>query len=165
MADNFTANPGAGGTNFASDDVGGIHHPRVKIEHGADGAAVDASTATPLPTASHSESSSMSVASLPVVPKFAAIVASISGVTAVVAAVGGKKIRVVSYVFVSADQNNIKFQSGGADVTGVMTCGVGSGVVAPFSPVGHFETAVNTNLNINLSAAFVVGGHLTYIEV
>ncbi len=49
MADNFTANAGSGGSTFASDDIGGTHHPRVKIEHGADGSATDVSTASPLP--------------------------------------------------------------------------------------------------------------------
>jgi hypothetical protein len=51
MADNYTTNPGTGGATFASDDVGGVQYPRVKIAHGADGAAVDASAANPVPVA------------------------------------------------------------------------------------------------------------------
>lgn len=51
MADNYTTNPGAGGATFASDDVGGVQYPRVKITHGADGAAQDASADAPLPVA------------------------------------------------------------------------------------------------------------------
>lgn len=49
MADNFTANPGVGGAVFASDDVGGVQVPRVKLQHGVDGVAVDASGTDPLP--------------------------------------------------------------------------------------------------------------------
>jgi hypothetical protein len=49
MADNVTANAGSGGAVFATDDIGGVHHTRVKIEHGADGSATDVSTASPLP--------------------------------------------------------------------------------------------------------------------
>lgn len=52
MADNYVANPAVGGAQFASDDIGGTHHPRVKMEHGIDGAATDVSLASPLPTRS-----------------------------------------------------------------------------------------------------------------
>jgi hypothetical protein len=40
-----------------------------------------------------------------------------------------------------------------------------TGIVLPFNPAGWFETAVNTLLNLNLSAATPVGGGITYIEV
>lgn len=50
MADNFTANAGSGGATFASDDVGSVQYPRVKITHGADGSADgDVSSASPMP--------------------------------------------------------------------------------------------------------------------
>lgn len=51
MADNYVANAGSGGATFASDDVAGIQYPRVKLAWGADGTAVDASSATPMPVA------------------------------------------------------------------------------------------------------------------
>jgi hypothetical protein len=51
MADNYTTNPGTGGSTFAADDIGGVLTPRVKVQHGADGSAVDASSANPFPTA------------------------------------------------------------------------------------------------------------------
>lgn len=41
MADNFTANPGAGGATFAADEVGPALVPRVKQQVGRDGVAVD----------------------------------------------------------------------------------------------------------------------------
>jgi len=49
MADNITLNAGSGGATFAADDISGIHHQRVKIQHGADGSATDVSGASPLP--------------------------------------------------------------------------------------------------------------------
>jgi len=41
MADNVAFTPGSGATG-ATDDIGGVHYPRVKIALGADGSAVDA---------------------------------------------------------------------------------------------------------------------------
>jgi hypothetical protein len=49
MADNVTANPGSGGAVLATDEIGGVHYPRSKVVHGADGSATDASDANPLP--------------------------------------------------------------------------------------------------------------------
>lgn len=49
MADNVVLNPGSGGASVATDDILGIHHQRVKIQHGADGSATDVSSASPLP--------------------------------------------------------------------------------------------------------------------
>ena len=47
MVDNVDITPGSGAT-FATDDIGGIQYPRVKVTQGADGAAVDVSSAAPL---------------------------------------------------------------------------------------------------------------------
>lgn len=165
MADNFTTNAGTGGAIFASDDLGGIQLPRVKVTWGVDGAGVDASATNPFPVTNMQESSSMTVGATPVTPKFAVVTASSIGATAVVAAVTSKKIRVLSYVLVASGDNLVKFQSGATDVTGSMPFTTNSGASAGFSPVGHFETAVTTALNINLTAALGVSGHLTYIEV
>ena len=48
MADNFAASTG---DVFAADDVAGVKYPRSKIAFGVDGAAVDVSSASPLPVA------------------------------------------------------------------------------------------------------------------
>lgn len=50
MVDNTTLNAGSGGDVIATDDIAGVKHQRVKIEHGADGSATDVSNSTPLPT-------------------------------------------------------------------------------------------------------------------
>lgn len=49
MADNTTLNSGTGGDTIATDDIGGVKHQRVKIQHGDDGSATDASATNPLP--------------------------------------------------------------------------------------------------------------------
>lgn len=99
--------------------------------------------------------------------KFAKIVATASGATAVVAAVTAKKIKVLGYVFVAAGAVAVKFQSATTDITGVMTIGSNGGVAASaVAPAGGhlLETAAGEALNINLSDAVVVGGHLSYVE-
>lgn len=54
MADNYTTNSGSGGNTYASDDIGGVHWPRVKLAIGADGAATDVSSANPIPISDNS---------------------------------------------------------------------------------------------------------------
>jgi hypothetical protein len=49
MVDNVITNPGAGGAIFASDDIGGVHYPRIKNTFGDDGAAIDVSATNPMP--------------------------------------------------------------------------------------------------------------------
>jgi hypothetical protein len=51
MVDNVAVTPGSGAT-FATDDVGGIHHQRVKMSVGADGVAKDLQPATVVAVAS-----------------------------------------------------------------------------------------------------------------
>jgi hypothetical protein len=48
MADNVAITAGAG-TTVATDDIGGVHHQRVKMGWGADGSYGDVSAAAPLP--------------------------------------------------------------------------------------------------------------------
>lgn len=48
--DNYVGNLGTGGETYASDSVGSVHTPRVKVTWGVDGTVVDASEASPLPT-------------------------------------------------------------------------------------------------------------------
>ncbi len=52
MADNITV-PGTGEA-LAFDEIGGIKHQRVKMQHGADGSATDVSSASPLPVSNAS---------------------------------------------------------------------------------------------------------------
>jgi hypothetical protein len=49
MADNFTANPGAGGDTFAADDVSGVKYPYSKIDIGGDGVSSPVNASNPMP--------------------------------------------------------------------------------------------------------------------
>lgn len=100
-------------------------------------------------------------------PKFAAIAASSSGDNTLVAAVSGKKIRVLSYTLVAAGAVTCRFEdgAGGTAKSGVMSFGANGGVSVPFSPLGHFETTANTLLNLELGGAVSVAGHVCYVEV
>jgi hypothetical protein len=100
----------------------------------------------------------------PIPVKYAAVNRSTTG--AIVAAVAGKKIRVLEYVLSAAGAVNTKWQSASTDLTGLTYfAAAGDNVSCPFSPVGHFQTAVNEALNLNFSGAVVVGGHIAYAEV
>ena len=92
--------------------------------------------------------------------KYASISTSASGDTTVVAAVTGKRIKVIDYVLTRASTVNMKWRSGTTDITGLLY----SSPIPGFNPVGHFRTAVGELLAINLSAAVGVGGHITYVE-
>lgn len=167
MADNFTANAGSGGSTFASDDIGGVHYSRVKPSWGADGSATDASVAAPLPVQASAESNQMMAGGTVVTPKFAVIDGATSGDNTLVAAVTAKKVRVLALFLVAAGTVNVRFESGagGTALTGQMNLIANTGFSLPYNPVGWFETASNTLLNMELSAAVSCDGCLTYIEV
>lgn len=97
--------------------------------------------------------------------KFAPIVASASGVTNLVAAVATKKIRVMSYVLISNGAVNVKFQTHvtPTDLSGLLYLVANTGASAS-SPYGLFQSVSGEALDLNLSGAVAVGGHLSYIE-
>lgn len=97
--------------------------------------------------------------------KFAVINASSSGDNTIVPAVSDVKIRVVHYVFTVASDVNVRWESsaGGTALSGVMS--FTAGVQSAFSPVGLFETISGELLNLELSGAVQVSGHLAYVEV
>jgi hypothetical protein len=90
-----------------------------------------------------------------------------SGDNTLVAAVTGKKIRVLSCVLISNGTCSIRFESGagGTALTGQMNLVANVGFSTGYSPVGHFETAAGELLNLEISAAVSVDGWLAYIEV
>lgn len=167
MADNYTANAGSGGSTFASDDISGVHHARVKNEWGADGVANDVAVAAPMPVQATLETSQMTAAGTILTPKFAIIDAATSGDNTLVAAVTSKKLRVLALFLVAAGAVNVRLESGagGTALTGQMNLVANTGFVLPYNPVGWCETAVTTLLNLELSAAISVDGSLVYVEV
>lgn len=102
-----------------------------------------------------------------VTPKFAIIDAATSGDNTLVAAVTGKKIRVLALYIVAAGAVNTRFESGasGTALSGQMNLTTNSGFTLPYNPVGWFQTAASALLNLELSGAVSVDGGLVYVEV
>lgn len=95
----------------------------------------------------------------------AAISASSAGANQILAAPGaGKYYRITGYVLKVKSANDVKFQSAATNLTGLMGLNsTDSGLVAPpNTPDGWFDTNNNEALNLNLSAATLVGGHVSY---
>lgn len=101
------------------------------------------------------------------VTKYAAIDVASSGDNTLVAAVAGKKIRVLSLYLVAAGAVTVRFESGagGAALTGQSSLAANGGLVLPFNADGWFETAAATILNLELGGAVSVDGCLTYVEI
>jgi hypothetical protein len=99
--------------------------------------------------------------------KRAAIDAASSGNNTLVAAVTGKKIRVLALaITMTGTAVTIRFEdgAGGTALTGQMQPTQGQTVTLPFNPVGWFETSAATLLNLELGGAQSVDGVLVYIE-
>jgi hypothetical protein len=105
-------------------------------------------------------------------PKFAAIAAATSGDNTLVAAVSGKKIRVLALAIIAGAAGNIYFTSaaGGTVIFGGSTnkiqLAANGGFVLPFNPVGWMEnSSTNQLLNMNASSTGPFSGGLVYVEV
>lgn len=100
--------------------------------------------------------------------QFAVIAAAGAGDNTLVAAVTGKRIRVLSlFMIASGGANTTRFESGasGTALSGLMDLIADGQLVLPHNPAGWFQTAVAALLNLELSAATLVAGALTYVEV
>ncbi len=99
--------------------------------------------------------------------KYAAIDAATSGNNTIVAAVSGKKIRVLAVYFNTAAAVTTRFESdaSGTALTGQNVWAGNDGIALSYSPVGWFETVEGELLNLELSAAISVDGAIVYIEV
>lgn len=117
-----------------------------------------------------SQSDIISVAGQDVVPQYANIAIGSSGDNTIVAAVTGKKIRVISGFLVGSGDVNAYFVDGAnnalaGDGSNGIDLTANSGFTLNFNPVGWFETASGQSLDINLDGAVSVAGALTYIEI
>ena len=102
------------------------------------------------------------------VPQYAVIAAASAGDNTLVAAVTGKKIRVLAaFLVASGGANTVRFESGaaGTALTGLMDLGADGQLVLPLNGFGWFESASAVLLNLELSAATAVAGALVYQEV
>lgn len=104
----------------------------------------------------------------PLLPKFAIIDAASSGDNTIVAAVAGKKIRVLAgSLTMTGTAVTIRFESGagGTALTGQMGPAAGQTIPLPFCPVGHFETVSGDLLNMELGGSQSVDGWIVYVEI
>lgn len=94
----------------------------------------------------------------------AAIAAASSGDNTIVAASAGRRIRVYQVVLVSDGVVLARFEDGanGTALTGRMALNDGTVVNPGFDPHGHFQTSVNTLLNLELGGAVAVDGWICY---
>jgi len=85
--------------------------------------------------------------------------------TSLVAAVAGKKYRVVGMTIVTTLANNVNLESGTTDITAVFPLGANGGLVLPYNEHGWCETAANAALQVTTSAATACGVHVLYVEI
>lgn len=99
--------------------------------------------------------------------QFVAVQAAVSGNNTLIAAVAGRKIRVLAAVLVATTAVTAKFQSaaGGTDISGAMPLGANGTLVLPLNTAGWFETASGALLNLVLGGAIAVAGSITYVLV
>ncbi len=99
--------------------------------------------------------------------QYASIDAAASGDNTLVAAVSGKRIRVLSLFLVASGAVTVAFESGasGTALTGDMNVGANGNVTMPFNPEGWFQTVAGALLNMELGGATSVDGCLTYVLV
>ena len=104
---------------------------------------------------------------LPADAKFSVINATASGQNEVVAAVTGKRIRVVSYALTVSAAAIVQFRDGATTViAGGFDLAANGGISFAGLPAAPaFQTSSGVALNINLSATVNARGHLCYIEV
>ncbi len=79
-----------------------------------------------------------------------------------VAAVTGKKIRVLQYTITTVDGLNLVFKSASTTISANLAM---AGVISPYCPHGFFETAAGEALGFNIDAAESTSVHVVYCEV
>jgi hypothetical protein len=88
-----------------------------------------------------------------------------SGNNQIVAAVTGRKIRVLAASLLAVLANTATFRDGTVAISADVALAANGGMVLPFNPHGWFETGVGQPLNLGLTAAAAVGVNVVYIEV
>jgi len=104
-------------------------------------------------------------------PKFAlANIAASTTDGAVVAAVGGKKIRVITYkIMAGGTATDVTFTSkpggAGSAISMLHACAANGGLSSGEAVLGHFETTSGEGLSMTTGAGSTVGVQVTYVEV
>ncbi|KKN54705.1 hypothetical protein LCGC14_0589740 [marine sediment metagenome] len=169
MADNIEV----AGKTIATDEISSVHYQRAKLIHGADGTnAGDVALTNPLPVDAMLNTGVIQSSGSQLTPKFAVINLAATGT--LVAAVTGKRIRVLSLLMtidVLTGDETYTFKSGGGGTALTGDLGEASAAAAVlvvqynFSPLGHFQTASGSLLELSLGVAAEAQGSLCYVEV
>jgi hypothetical protein len=177
MADNISVASKTIATDEVSIAGATVHVQRLKLGFGDDGTYTgDVSRAVPLPVDAALNTGVIQSSGSQLTPKFAKIALTATGT--LVAAVSGKKIRVLSlfmtieqetadetYIFNSGASGTALTGSIGDTTTGDTTRG-SVPVSLPFSPIGWFETASGALLELALAGTTPIAhGCLVYVEV
>lgn len=91
-----------------------------------------------------------------------------SGANTVLAAVTGRRIRILAISLSAASAVNAKFQSasGGTDITKLFYMTSGDlNVVLPYNPFGWFQTVAGELLCMDLSSGVSVAIQITYVLI
>ncbi|MCU0949526.1 MAG: hypothetical protein MUC68_00355 [Burkholderiaceae bacterium] len=138
MADNFVANPGAGGDTFAADEIGLIKYPRSKIVIGADGVNDgDVSAANPMP---------VTAGALPL-PAGAATEATLAAVNTKTPALGQAAMAASRPVVIASDQSAVPVA--GALLTTLVGTVQTHDAAAPATPSGQLMLAVRQDADVS----------------
>ena len=93
---------------------------------------------------------------------YQSVSAATSGSNVVVSAVTNARIRVLGYNLSFADVVKAQWRSGSNVITGQKHGTSNTHFIAPFSPIGHFETYSGQLLNLELTDGKLVSGEITY---
>lgn len=97
--------------------------------------------------------------------KFRSFAVASNGDNSLVAAVTGKKIRVLALDATAAGAVAVKFRSATTDISGAQALPANGQKILPFNPVGWYETVAGEALQVNLGGAVSFAGGLVYQEV
>ena len=100
-------------------------------------------------------------------PVYAVVNASLTNNT-IIAASAGRILKVVSWELMAQVAVNATWESGTGGttfITGPKYFAGSGGMVAPFNPIGWFQTAAGSALNLRLSAATSIGGSVVYLII
>ena len=99
-------------------------------------------------------------------PLFAVISATTLGASnVIVAATATKRIRVLGYTLVCTVANTITWFDATTAISGAMAFAANGGASETTTPLGLFQTTAGNGLNMTLSAATQVSGHIVYVLV
>lgn len=96
---------------------------------------------------------------------FGAFNASASGDTTLVAAVPGRRVRVLALAGVTTLANSVHFRSNATPIAATFPLAANGGVVLPVNELGWFETAFGEALVVNMTAATATGLQIVYVMV